>query len=92
MTDERINVYTCAEGHKTVTVERGEGVTPMLLRCRVSPGCSHMARSAFYVVADPKPTPTHEWYRPSDEEVDAMPAAHRDHYRRGGFAIRELVK
>jgi len=32
--ENKINVYTCPKGHKTVTIDTDEGTTPMMLMCR----------------------------------------------------------
>ena len=96
MSEERVNVYTCPEcsGH-TVTIDVDEGVTPMFLGCRASGeegDCKGSAQSAGY----PKgprpahiPAPAWEWYKPSKEEIAAMPKEYRSHYENGGLSIRK---
>lgn len=95
MTD-RANVYICPEcGGPTVTIDIDKGVTPMFLKCRSSGNvgdCDGMAQSAMYppkdqlVALDP---PAWEWYRPSEEEIAAMPESHKDHYKGNTLAIRK---
>lgn len=94
--DQRINVYTCPECKGfTTTIDVDEGVTPATLNCRASGkegDCKGMAMSSMY----PKgprpahiPAPAWEWYKPSKEEIAAMPEAHRSHYENEGLQIRK---
>ena len=96
MSEEQINVYTCPACRGfTVTIDIDKGVTPMFLGCRASGNeddCEGMAQSAMY----PKrprpphiPAPAWEWYKASEEEIEAMPEGHRQYYRDGGLAIRK---
>lgn len=90
---ERINVYVCPACHGAmVTKDVDEGVTPFMLRCRVTPGCKEFARSCFYnpgnFPAGLDLTPRWEWYKPSPEETRAMDAPMREHIDKGGLALR----
>ncbi len=93
MSEERINVYRCPEcGGETVTIDVDRGVTPMFLGCRASgqkDDCDGMAVSAMYQVPKPLPSPALEWYKPSKEEIAAMPEDHREHYEGSGLNIRK---
>jgi len=94
MSEERINVYTCPECNgRTVAVDVDKGVTPMFLGCRASGqkgDCGGMAVSAMYqIVPELTPTPAWEWYKPSKEEIAAMPKDHRGHYEGNGLNIRK---
>lgn len=87
-----INVYTCPTcGWKAITRNLVEGVTPFLIRCEGKkcdkdnfPGCM----SAMYRVNQHQ-TPTHEWYKPSDEELMRRPWA-IDHVAQGGLLLRRV--
>lgn len=59
MTAGKINVYNCCHGHRTVTIDTDDAVTPFMIGCR-SPGCSAMAQSSFYRV-DQKQRPDFEF-------------------------------
>jgi|GEM_PF-1412178 len=82
------NVYICVSCERgVVTVDREDGVTPMLIPCQF--GCKAVMHSQFYRVQQDLPA-THEWYRPTEEELrDASPAM-RDHVSRGGLDIRKI--
>lgn len=100
----RENVYECrACGRHLVTIDRDEGTTPMFMRClpeRTPGGCGEMMASHGYPTP-PRPAhiaaPTHEWYKPTDEELLAEcrgDPTHapwiRDHVQRGGLLIRPI--
>lgn len=89
------NVYVCAECHgKVRTRDVADGVTPMMIRCLVKEGCLGMMHSLFYRSAkfpqDAPKEPTHEWYKPTTEEIKAMPKEHRFHYENGGLRLRPI--
>ena len=104
MSKGKINVYTCSNNHKTVTIDVDNGTTPMFLRCET---CGLMGASAMYM-CDQDLTPTHEWYRMKDElEVavesknfsvhnklhwDNVRLGFLDHHRKGGLFIRKIKK
>ena len=88
-----INVYRCPMCHwQAVTINRVEGVTPMFIRCESKtcasrndlPGCF----SAMYRVSQ-QLEPTHEWYRPEEEELLEKPWA-RAHVEAGGLMLRRI--
>lgn len=82
-----INVYQCATcGHKTVTVNLAEGVTPMFINCRSEQFCKGVAHSKMYRVPQDL-TPTHEWYRPS--RIEAKQLNGLDHWAGGGLWLRQ---
>lgn len=69
-----INIYTCPHGHRTVTLNLADGVTPFMIRCRAPLAfCEEMANSCFYL-CDQNTRPTHVWEKinPSFEEARAM--------------------
>jgi hypothetical protein len=99
------NVYICPAKHRTVTIDRDKGVTPMMLSCKHE-GCQLMAKSCFY------PTgldlePEYEWYKPTLEELHAevrkfcrkeklnyrntLPQFW-EHWNQGGLSLRKIVK
>ena len=90
--NRRINAYRCPICmNLTVTIDRDEGVTPMFLNCRVTPGCKGMAESYFYRPPKNAGEPTHEWYRPEAEEMRTLEEGMLDHVRRGGLCIRAIT-
>ncbi len=70
-TQNKINVYTCDKGHKTVTIDREEGTTPFMISCEVEECKTGLARSCMYQT-DQGQTPTHEWVKMSDNEMEGM--------------------
>lgn len=92
----RINQYTCREGHSIVTKDRHEGVTPMLIPCGQCEKNNEMnlARSKFYNVP-PNLKPTHEWYRPNILHR-ALMRVNNDpswpHVNMGGLLLRKIRK
>ena len=95
------NVYTCQKcGGYTVTIDRDEGTTPFMIRCRAKDECKGEAYSSFYPKG-PRPAyippPAWEWYRPTDTEllleVEKHPkseAGIRQHVEMGGLLMRQL--
>lgn len=84
----KINVYTCSKGHKNVTVNGAEGVTPMIISCREK-DCGRNAQSAWYNCPQ-NLTPTLEWYRPpASKKLNREEA---DHVIRGGLLLRKIQK
>lgn len=87
------NVYTCPKGHKTVTVDVDEGVTPFMLRCRQKDddgkhNCTEMARSSMYQV-DQELKAEYEWYMPLS--LKGLNSSEIQHVRQGGLLIRKKV-
>lgn len=85
------NVYICPKGHKTVTVDADEGVTPFMLRCRQKDddgkhNCTEMGRSSMYQV-DQNLTAEYEWYKP--DNLKGLNDAEKEHVRRGGLMLRK---
>lgn len=82
------NVYTCEACHgEMVTVDVDAGVTPFMLGCQATPGCSGMAQSAMYRVPPERVAEaTHEWYTPAT--LDGLDAATLDHVQKGGLLLR----
>lgn len=87
------NVYTCPKGHKTVTVDTDDGVTPFMLGCRQKDddgkhNCTQMARSSMYRV-DQTLTPEFEWYKP--DNMKGLNLSERGHVKKGGLLIRKII-
>lgn len=87
------NVYTCPKGHKTVTVDADDGVTPFMIRCRQKDddgkhNCTEMARSAMYEV-DQNLKPEFEWFMPVT--LKGLNSAEIEHVRKGGLLMRKIV-
>ena len=100
MTDEgfkgKKNVYTCKQNHRTVTIDRDDGTTPFMIQCLFGPEgsapvCKSMAESSFYR-CDQSLVATHEWYKPSAEEMsrEKRPAI-LQHVAMGGLLLRRIV-
>lgn len=63
----RKNGYTCLGcGKITVTVERAEGVTPHGIQC---PHCGSLQCYSWFYRGAAAFTPSHEFYRPTEEEL-----------------------
>jgi len=85
----RINVYTCMMcGRSVVTEDVAEGVTPVYLGCRATPGCQGTMQSHFYRVLQTL-RPTWEWYRP--DSLDGLTPQSRQHVQDGGLLCRPKV-
>jgi hypothetical protein len=94
MGDRRVNGYHCPSCGRTLIVTHlDEGVTPVFLACRKTAGCTGQSHSLGY---PPSPVPaylgepTHEWYRPGQEQFDSLDPAMREHVERGGLMLREV--
>jgi hypothetical protein len=88
------NVYICPKGHKTTTVDKDDGTTPFMLRCRQKDddgkhNCTEMSKSCFYEV-DQSLTAEYEWYKPSD--LKGLNSAEKEHVKRGGLMLRKIAK
>lgn len=89
------NVYICESyGHQMITVDRHKGTTPFTTSC---PECKGPTVSEFYRV-DQSLIPTHEWYRPTGVEIDAVCQGKtpqharqiRHHVMMGGLLLRQV--
>lgn len=65
-TKDKLNAYICPKLHHVITVNKADGVTPMFISCDK---CGERASSRMYNV-DQSLTPTHEWYKPTPEELE----------------------
>ncbi len=84
----RINVYICEVCHKPiVTKDVDEGVTPMFLSCKVTPGCPGKMVSGMYRVPQGL-LPDYEWYKPSS--LEGLEPSTREHVERGGLLLRPV--
>lgn len=86
-----INVYQCEKcGGETVTVDREEGVTPFMIRCRADAKRGGMMSSTFYM-APQDLAPTYEWRKPTPAEYKKLDKATRkDHVDRGGLLLYRI--
>ena len=84
------NAYTCQTcGGTVITEDRDEGVTPFMLACRATKGCSGMSESHFYrgpTVASDKPA-AFIWRKPTPTEYKASSPAMKQHFDQGGLNI-----
>lgn len=63
----KINVYTCPHGHQTITIDKDNGTTPLIISCRKTLNekvCKGDAKSAFYI-CDQTLKPEYEWVLPA---------------------------
>ncbi len=93
MSKDQRNVYICPScAGQIVTIDREEGVTPFMLKCRAEDGCHNgMMQSCFYIVPDDCPEPQWEWYKPDKAEYDELDEyTRRDHVDRGGLLLRKI--
>ena len=89
-----INSWKCDDcGRLTNAIHIDDGVTPMFLACRATPGCQGTAVSAGY---PPPPVPEYvannigwEWYRPSEKWARRKGPEMLRHVQNGGLALRE---
>lgn len=93
-----LNAYRCEVcGRQITTIDLVSGTTPYLVGCRaphipsVLPRCKGLMASAFYRIPQNLPWTTHEWYRPTKEEVAAMDPERQDHFWGGGLEIRAVT-
>ena len=85
----RVNAYRCLTCQRdTVTINKHEGVTPFTIRCQKE-GCDGEARSRMYRVSQ-NLLPSHEWYRPADEELAQLDEETREHVDCGGLLLRPV--
>lgn len=93
----RTNGYRCAVcGGVTVTTDRDDGVTPMILACRASGDvgeCEGRAVSAMYPAVIPSAwgPASWEWYAPSARELRRADAETREHCNLGGLLLRKVA-
>jgi hypothetical protein len=85
------NMYVCERcaGH-IVTVDLEEGVTPFLIKCEATAGCSGMMKSSMYRVYDQSVRASHEWYRPT--LVMRLDAWEQEHVKKGGLLLRRIAQ
>jgi len=82
----RLNCYTYKRcGESFITIDRDEGVTPFMMNCRATPGCSGTSISSMY--QDIEGEPSWEWRRPTPEEYEQMSPAMQEHIAMGGLEI-----
>lgn len=87
----RRNIYTCQTCRRhIVTVDLIDGTSPFLLGCRATPGCTGKMQSSMYRVFDQEMRATHEWYRPTGDELAALTGWSADHVQQGGLMLREV--
>lgn len=87
------SAYICSKLHSTVTIVSDKGVTPLVISC---PICKGDAISKVGGV-DTTITATHEWYKPTDEEIKKESdgnklAALLEHVNRGGLILRKVER
>lgn len=84
----KINLYSCKNGHQTVTINRA-GVEDDFHQLSIDcPYCHTEARSHFYF-CDQGLQPTHEFYLPADP--NGHPKKNRGKFRRGAVAFKNIM-
>ena len=83
----RVNCYTCPEGHVTKTQDVDAGVTPFMLACKHDE-CERMAVSSMYKDICPDIIVTHEWYRPDLKDTLKLKLTEIRHVLDGGLILR----
>ena len=63
---DKINCYVCKCGCIIKTIEVNHGVAPGHFKCE---SCGSLAEHTNYNDVAPDASPTHEWYRPTFEEL-----------------------
>lgn len=91
---QAINIYVCRScGKETVTINDVDGTTPFMILCTDETCQSGVANSRFYPPSAQQKLPTHEWYRPSQEELAAKgDEILSEHVQRGGLVLREITE
>jgi len=84
----RVNCYTCPNGHVTKTIDRHIGTTPMFNRCE----CGLQSTSSWYKDIAPDIEPTYEWFVPTLEQVKKYRKnpSMLDHIFAGGLDYRKI--
>lgn len=86
------NRYCCEVCKKSIiTIDRDEGVTPFMLPCMRTEGCSGPMTSRFYVVEDVWPEPSYEWRKPTPKQYKKMSSAMKQHIDMGGLEIYPIT-
>lgn len=84
------NVYKCDGcGKLLVTVDRDDGTTPFMIRCRATTGCTASMISACYRVPQ-ELEPSHHWIRLTDEEATREGHDGQRHHHLGGLFLRAI--
>ncbi len=89
MAKDQKNAYTCDRCHQNIiTIDRDDGVTPFMLACRATAGCTGTMRSQFYFQNERTLSPPqYEWRKPTRQEYANMSPAMRQHIDIGGLDI-----
>jgi hypothetical protein len=98
-----VNAYVCELQHVTSTVVLVFGTTSAFMPCPhteprgfpvVNVECGLRAASAWYRLpngfSDDYP-PTHEWYRPTDDERRLLDPHQASHINAGGLLLRPIA-
>ena len=83
------NLYVCevCDLH-IITIDRDNGTTPYLMGCQTEL-CNALMRSRVYRI-DQAWMPSHEWYKPSEEETAKQNPAIKQHIEFGGLLLRKI--
>ena len=85
------NSYRCETCGKSITtIDIDDGVTPMMLACRATPGCRGTMRSGFYVSVDRSAKPDYEWFMPKSCKGYSREMV--EHFKKGGLDLRKSAE
>lgn len=86
---ERRNIYVCSvcKGH-VITRDRDYGVTPFMIGCKATAGCTGHMQSSMYRVFDQTVAAEFEWYRP--DTLDGLSDGEATHVKMGGLLLRRI--
>ena len=91
MSETTMNRYVCevCKGN-IVTINREQGVTPFMLKCRARNNCKGWMLSGFYREFITK-MPSYEWRKPTEEEYKALHPEMKEHVDKGGLMIYKII-
>lgn len=86
--NDRVNCYTCGNGHITKTIDIHVGTTPMFINCF----CGQQSTSSWYRDITPDIEPTYEWFVPTLEQTKKYRKnpGMLDHIFSGGLDLRKI--
>jgi len=83
------NIYQCTDCcGVVVTIDRDEGVTPFMIDCKATKGCTGIMESHFYR-CDQMYRAEFEWYRPGRLERLFLNRQTKEHFKMGGLILRK---
>lgn len=80
--EQRLSLYQCANGHKTITADPGNVILPMIMDCQE---CREIATLVGPVESG---EPTHEWYIP--EKRRGLTKEDNRRYKKHGVYLKKI--